>query len=101
MLDNTDMVCYGSDAAEIFKGWEDFKTSVEKMIPAFDSTTIQLRDQFIKIHPSGKVAWFSELWNWNLVYNGQTALLENMRLTGVLKIDLESGKLCNSTILLR
>ncbi len=82
---DADMVNYGSDASEIFKGWDEFKAAVDQMLPAFENTQISVRDQNIKIHPSGEVAWFTEIWDWDLIYSGQSAQIPNQRLTGVLE----------------
>lgn len=85
MAHDTDMALFGSDAMENFKGWDDFKMSVEQMFPAFSDTKIKVRDQIIKVNSPGKVAWFSELWDWDLMYDGQPVKIYNQRLTGVLE----------------
>jgi len=88
MAHDADMVNYGSDAVERFVGWDTLKESVEQMLTSFENTRITVRDQVIKIHPSGSVAWFSEVWDWDLVVGGQPVRIEGQRLTGV----LEKGK---------
>jgi len=85
MAHDADMVNYGSDAAEHFVGWEVLKESVEKMLPSFENTKITVKDQVIKVHPSGNVAWFSEVWDWDLVVEGKPAHSGDQRLTGVLE----------------
>lgn len=85
MAHDSDMVNYGSDAAEVFIGWSSFKEAVEKMLPSFENTKINVRNQVIKIHSSGTVAWFSEFWDWDLVYGGKQVQIPNQRLTGVLE----------------
>ncbi len=85
MSHDADMVNYGSDADEIFVGWDDFRESVEKMLPALENTRIKVRDQVIKVHTSGNVAWFSEIWDWTLTAGGNPVQVENQRLTGVLE----------------
>jgi len=82
---DSDMVNYGSDATEVFIGWLAFKEAVEKMLPSFENTKINVRNQVIKIHSSGKLAWFSEQWDWDLVYGGKQVQIPNQRLTGVLE----------------
>lgn len=82
---DADMVNYGSDAAEHFVGWEALKEAVEKMFPSFENTKLTVKDQVIKVHPSGNVAWFSEVWDWDLVVEGQPVRSEGQRLTGVLE----------------
>jgi uncharacterized protein (TIGR02246 family) len=85
MAHDADMVNFGSDAPEHFIGWEGLKTAVEQMFPAMENIKIEVRDQVIKIHPSGHVAWFSELWDWDLLMGGQPVRLEACRFTGVLE----------------
>ncbi|MBI5914621.1 MAG: nuclear transport factor 2 family protein [Bacteroidetes bacterium] len=85
MAHDSDMVNYGTDATEIFKGWEEFESAVAQMIPALENMKITVRDQSIKINPSGEVAWFSEIWDWDLLFGGQQAQIPNQRLTGVLE----------------
>ncbi|MBI4553430.1 MAG: nuclear transport factor 2 family protein [Candidatus Latescibacteria bacterium] len=85
MAHDADMVNYGSDAAEHFVGWEALKEAVEKMFPSLENTKITVKDQVIKVHPSGNVAWFSEVWDWDLVIEGKPVHSEGQRFTGVLE----------------
>lgn len=82
---DSDMVNFGTDAAERWVGWDALKASMEQQITAFDSSKISTRDQVIKVHSSGKVAWFSELMDWNMKAQGQQVDLKGLRLTGVLE----------------
>ena len=85
MAHDADMVNYGTDAAEYLVGWEALKEAVEKMFPSFENIKITVKDQVIKVHPSGNVAWFSEAWDWDLVVEGQPVRSEGGRFTGVLE----------------
>ena len=85
MAHDTDMINYGSDAPELFVGWEPLKEAVRKMLPSFENVKITVKDQVIKVHPSGKVAWFSQIWDWDLVVEGKPVHSEGQRLTGVLE----------------
>ncbi len=85
MAHDADMVNFGSDAAEHFVGWEAMKESVEQMLPLIEDTKITVKDQVIKVHPSAQVAWFSEVWDWDLVVQSQPVHSDGQRLTGVLK----------------
>jgi uncharacterized protein (TIGR02246 family) len=84
MAHDADMVNFGSDAPEHFIGWEGLKGAVEQMFPAMENTKITVRDQVIKVHPSGNLAWFSQFWDWELLMGGQPVRLE-YRFTGVLE----------------
>ena len=85
MAPDTDMVNYGSDAPEYFVGWEMLRGSVEKMLPSLQNIRITVRDQVTKVHHSGEVAWFSEVWDWDLVVEGKPVRSGGQRLTGVLE----------------
>lgn len=82
---DADMVNYGSDLPEHFVGWEALKEAVGQMFPAFENTKITVRDQVIKVHRSGTVAWFSEEWDWDLMVEGKPARCEKCRFTGILE----------------
>jgi len=82
---DSDMVNYGTDAAEYFVGWEALKKAIEEMFPVFEKIKITVRDQFIKVHSSGNVAWFSEIWDWDLIAEGEPVRIDGCRFTGVLE----------------
>lgn len=85
MTHDSDMVNFGSDASEHFVGWKAFKDSVEKMLPSFQDTKITVKNQVIKIGSSGNIAWFSEVWDWDLKFDGNPIQINGQRLTGVLE----------------
>jgi uncharacterized protein (TIGR02246 family) len=82
---DADMVNFGTDAAERWVGWEALKESVEKQSAAFENTKLSVKDQVIKVNPSGNTAWFSELADFDLVAQGQPVSLKGARITGVLE----------------
>ena len=49
---DADMVNYGTDANEIFVGWNALRDSVQKLLPMIDKVKINVRNQVIKIGPS-------------------------------------------------
>lgn len=85
MAHDSDMVNYGSDASEHFVGWKALKDSVEKMLPSLQDIKITVSDQVIKIGSAGNVAWFSEVWDWDLKIGGNPVQINGQRLTGVLE----------------
>jgi ketosteroid isomerase-like protein len=85
MAHDADMVNFGTDAAERWVGWENLKTAVEKQFASFDNTKLTVRDQVIKMHPCGEVAWFSEVADWDLMAQGQPVHIDGSRVTGVLE----------------
>lgn len=83
MAHDDDMVCFGTDASERWVGWDMLKASVGKQFESFENTQITVRDQTIKVGPSGDVAWFTEVMDWNTTTGGQTVELKGLRFTGV------------------
>jgi ketosteroid isomerase-like protein len=85
MAHDDDMVNLGTDAAERWVGWEPFKNSIEKQFASLEETDISVREQVIKVHKSGEVAWFSEFMDLKGKAQGQPYALEGARFTGVLE----------------
>jgi ketosteroid isomerase-like protein len=85
MAHDNDMVNFGTDASERWVGWDQLKSSVEAQFAAFESTRLTVKDQSIRVHPSGRVAWFSEVVDWAVVSGGKPIEIPGSRLTGVLE----------------
>lgn len=85
MAHDDDMVNFGSDKPEYFVGWEAFEQAAEEMIQVLDDVRIAVKDQVIKVHPTGNVAWFSQVWDWDLKVEGKSVHSEGQRVTGVLE----------------
>ena len=82
---DSDMVNFGTDAAERWVGWNALEESLEQQFASFDKTKLAVKDQVIKINSSGNVAWFSEIVDWNLIAQGQPTHINGSRITGVLE----------------
>jgi len=80
---DTDMVNFGTDATERWVGWESFQEAARKQFEVFENTKMTVMDQVIKIHDSGKVAWYSEVVDMETTAKGQPVSLKGARLTGV------------------
>lgn len=85
MAHDADMVVYGSDAPEHWVGWKALEEAVRQMLPVLDNVTVTVREQTIKLHRDGEVAWFSEIWDWDYSIEGNPVHSEGQRLTGVLE----------------
>lgn len=85
MAHDPDMVIFGTDAAERFVGYESIENSMKKQFESYEETKVTSRDRVIKVHKSGEVAWFSELWDLKGKAQGQPYALEGFRATGVLE----------------
>ena len=80
-----DMVNIGADSAEYVVGWEAMRDAMQKQSASFENMKISARNQVIKVHDSGKVAWVSIIWDVSLVAGGQPVSLKGVRFTGVLE----------------
>ena len=85
MAHDADMVNFGTDAAERLVGWEALKEVMQKSFAATENSKLSVKDQAIKVHDSGKVAWFSEIFDCIVVSQGKEVKLEGLRFTGVLE----------------
>ncbi len=79
------MVNFGTEATERIVGWDSLKESMEAQFAATENSNLTVRDQVIKVHSSGQVAWFSQIIDWELVFEGQEMTMEGLRATGVLE----------------
>ena len=82
---DADMVNFGTDAAERWVGWDALKEAVEKQFASFDKIKLTVRDQSVKVDPSGNAGWFSEVVDWDIVAQGKPTHIEGSRITGVVE----------------
>ena len=80
---DADMVFFGTDAAERMVGWETIKEVMQKQFAGSETKKVSVRDEVIKVHNSGKVAWFSGILDWDVIADGQPVKLEGVRATSV------------------
>lgn len=85
MSHDSKMVNYGTEANEIFVGFDAFKDSITPMLSAVDGIKINVRNQAVNLSSDGNTAWFSEIWDWDIMMEGQTMTQNDQRLTGVLE----------------
>lgn len=82
---DVDMVNFGTDVTERIVGWEALKELMQKQFATSETSKLSVKDQVIKVHDSGKVAWFSEIIDWDIISQGQAVKLKGLRATGVLE----------------
>jgi len=82
---DTDMINFGTDAAERWMGYEALMKSLEQQNAAVEEGKITIRDQEIRVHKSGTVAWYSEIIDFKGKSQGQPFAIEGMRQTGILE----------------
>ena len=62
-----DMIIFGTDAAEYWVGYETARESIELQLGVFEDTQGSVRNQVVKVHESGEVAWFTEMMDMEVV----------------------------------
>ena len=85
MAKDSDMVTFGTDASERWVGFDAVRDSFAKQVGAFEVEKIDTKDQVIKTAISGKVAWFSQIVDWQIASNGNSQTISGVRVTGVLE----------------
>ena len=80
-----DMVLYGTDAAEVFVGYEALRDNLVAQFESYEGSRVAVRNQVVKVHASGQVAWFSELVDFRVTVGGEPVSVDGMRFTGVLE----------------
>jgi hypothetical protein len=80
-----DIVVIGTNSDEMLIGWDAIKDVMERQFSSFEDTYISVHDQIININDTGNTAWFSEILNYNYIYQGTALQYEGLRFTGVLQ----------------
>lgn len=76
---------FGTAAGERLQGWEAIRAVFVRQFNTFTDTYISARDQVVNIDDSGKIAWFSQMLNYNYLLEGVQKKHEGIRYTGVMK----------------
>ena len=85
-----DIMVFGTNSDEQIIGWEEIRDAMQRQFNLFEDTYISVHDQVIQINEYCNTAWFSEIMNYNYIYQGEAKQFEGLRFTGVLeKIDGE------------
>ena len=81
----TDIMIFGTNSDEQLIGWEQIRDAVQRQFNLFEDTYISVHDQVIQINECGNTAWFSEIVNYNFIYQGEAKQFEGVRFTGILE----------------
>jgi len=82
---SSDIVVIGTNSDEKIIGWEAIKGVLQRQFDSFEDTYISVHDQVIEMNETGNTAWFSEILNYNYIYQGDAVQYEGLRFTGVLE----------------
>jgi len=81
----SDLMIFGTDAAENWVGYDLFTASLQEQFAAYEDTEVMTRDQVVTVHPTGETAWFREIADWHVTVGGERMEVNDMRVTGVLE----------------
>jgi ketosteroid isomerase-like protein len=80
-----DMIIFGSDAAERWVGFEEFKTAMEQQFASVENLETSLHHETFKVHESGEVAWYSGVTDFRGTSMGEEFEIADHRVTAVLE----------------
>ncbi|RLD82179.1 MAG: hypothetical protein DRJ15_02295 [Bacteroidetes bacterium] len=80
-----DIVLFGTDGDEQMVGFGEIKKAMSRQFDEFENTLINISDQKIKISKGGNTAWFSQVLDYNFIYQGENMSFEGIRSTGVME----------------
>ena len=82
---DSDLVVYGSSPADRRLGWNQTEAYLRAYFGSVERIDIVLKERHLKVHESGKVAWFAQVLTWEETEKGKSYLLDGLRITGVLE----------------
>jgi len=91
-----DIAIFGTSSGEQLIGWEAISNALQRQFNASQETYISVSDQRVNINETGNTAWFSEIINYNYVYQGKAKKYEGLRFTGVLEKRNDEWKIVQS-----
>jgi len=80
-----DIVIFLADSPELFIGWETWKEKIQSYFEPIENIDVSFRDEFIKVHSSGDMAWLSCIEDANYVYKGEPVRVKGGRVTWVME----------------
>ena len=80
-----EIVLFGTEGDEQLVGIAAIKKAMSKQFDEVENTLINISEQKIHLSKDGKTAWFSEVLDYNYIYQGQGLAFEGIRFTGVLE----------------
>lgn len=80
-----DIILFGTEGDEQMIGIEEIGKAMSRQFDELENTLINISDQKIKISKDGTIAWFSEVLDYNFIYEGEDMTFEGIRFTGVME----------------
>ena len=85
--EDTSLIFLGTHDGEFFKGTKAVHNMIENALAFKEkaNVTVAIKEQYITIHRSGMVAWFSQVTDWRIDIKGNIIFLKDLRVSGVLE----------------
>ena len=80
-----DIVLFGTDGDEQLVGFAAIRKAMSQQFDELENILINISEQKIKINKAGTTAWFSQILNYNYIYQDEDMSFEGIRFTGVLE----------------
>jgi hypothetical protein len=82
---DTNIILFGTEGEEQLVGIDAILKAMKRQFSEFQNTFINISDQKIQISRTGQTAWFSQVLDYNFIYQGNNVIFEDIRFTGVLE----------------
>ena len=80
-----DIVLFGTEGDEQMVGFAAINKAMSRQFDEVENTLINISEQKIKISKDGNTAWFSQVLDYNFIYQGVGMSFEGIRSTGVME----------------
>ena len=82
---DTNIILFGTEGEEQLAGIDAILKAMKRQFSELQNTFINISDQRIQISKTGQTAWFSQVLDYNFIYQGNNVSFEDIRFTGVLE----------------
>jgi len=80
-----DIILFGTEGDEQMVGIAEIGKAMSRQFDELENTLINISEQKIKLSKDGLIAWFSEVLDYNFIYEGENMSFEGIRFTGVME----------------
>ena len=82
---DNDIILFGTEGDEQMVGIDEIRKAMSRQFNELENTLINISEQKIKLGKDGHIAWFSEVLDYNFIYEGENMVFEGIRFTGVME----------------
>lgn len=82
---DNEIVLFGTEGDEQMVGIDEIRKAMSRQFEELENTLINISEQKIHLSKDGNIAWFSEVLDYNFIYEGENMTFEGIRFTGVME----------------